>query len=172
MPDNLTNSACDAALCRIANGDMAALEVIYDKLGRRIFTLSLSILLDVHSAEDIMQDTFVRISAEAVSYRPGSNASAWILTMARNLSINCLTRRSRVIPSGELIDPMPCEPEETPFRALEALSLLDDEERQIVTLKLDGGMKHKAIAGLLCITPAACEKKYRRALEKLKKYYD
>jgi RNA polymerase sigma-70 factor (ECF subfamily) len=150
---------------------MAALEVIYDKLGRRIFTLSLSILRDIHSAEDIMQDTFIKISAEAVSYRPGSNASAWILTVARNLSINCLNRRNREVTCDELIDSPQRESEETPLGALEALSLLDDEERQIVTLKLDGGMKHKAIAELLGITPAACEKKYRRALEKLKKYY-
>ena len=58
-----------------------------------------------------------------------------------------------------------------PFSALEALRILDGEERQIVTLKIEGGLKHREIAAMLGITQAACEKRYRRALEKLKQYY-
>lgn len=174
MPaDTHINEICDDALCRIATGDMDALAVIYEKLGRRIFVLALSVLRDSAAAEDIMQDTFVRIAAEAHAYRQGSNATAFILTMTRNLSINLLNRRRRETPCGELTEENAgaSPPEPVAFRALEALSLLDDDERQIVTLKLDGGMKHRDIADLLGIGEAACQKRYRRALEKLREYY-
>ena len=63
------------------------------------------------------------------------------------------------------------ETEAKPLSALESLSLLSEEERQIVVLKLDGGQTHRQIASLLGISTAACEKRYRRALEKLKQYY-
>ncbi len=172
MANNTINSACDAALRRLANGDMSGLEEIYDTLGRRIFVLSLSILRDPYSAEDIMQDTFIKIAAGASGYRPGSNAAAFILTVTRNLSFNLLRRREREFSSDIIPDPAAPEPEQIPFRALDALSLLDEEERQIVTLRLDCGMKHREVAELLGITTAAAEKKYRRALVKLKKYYE
>ncbi|HHT53518.1 MAG TPA: hypothetical protein GX011_01100 [Clostridiales bacterium] len=81
------NSACDSALGRLASGDMDALEIIYDKLGRRIFLMALSILRDPHGAEDIMQQTFLKITEAAGAYTKGTNATAWILTTARNLSL-------------------------------------------------------------------------------------
>ncbi len=168
--DIIINSQCDRALCRLAGGDMSALEDIYNKLGRRIYMLALSILRDTHSAEDIMQDTFVKLAAEARAYRKGSNATAFILTVTRNLSLNLLKKQRRE-QSSEVIPDRIDESEAPPLVALEAMSLLDEQERQIVILKLDGGMKHRDIAAVLGITPQACQKRYRRALEKLKPYY-
>lgn len=168
--DILVNRQCDRALCRLAEGDMAALEDIYRKLGRRIYMLALSILRDTHSAEDIMQDTFVKLAAEARAYREGSNAIAFILTITRNLSLNLLKKQRRETPTEVL--PHSIDPGDAPpLAALEALSLLDEQERQIVILKLDCGMKHRHIAEIMGISPEACQKRYRRALEKLKPYY-
>ena len=167
--DIFLNHQCDRALSRLANGDMSALEDIYRQLGRRIYMLALSILRDTHSAEDIMQDTFVKLAAEARAYREGSNAIAFILTMTRNLSLNLLKKQRRETPSEQLPDRV--DGDAPPLAALEALALLDEQERQIVILKLDCGMKHKQIADILGITPDACQKRYRRALEKLKPYY-
>ena len=167
--DIFLNHQCDRALSRLANGDMSALEDIYRQLGRRIYMLALSILRDTHSAEDIMQDTFVKLAAEARAYREGSNAIAFILTMTRNLSLNLLKKQRRETPSEQLPDRV--DGDAPPLAALEALALLDEQERQIVILKLDCGMKHKQIAAILGITPDACQKRYRRALEKLKPYY-
>ncbi|MBQ9080354.1 MAG: RNA polymerase sigma factor [Clostridia bacterium] len=168
--DVFLNQQCDNALRRLASGDMSALEDIYSKLGRRIYMLALSVLRDTHSAEDIMQDTFVRLAAEAHAYRHGSNAIAFILTVTRNLSINLLNRRRRECPT-EYVPDVSDDTDAPCLTALEALSLLDETERQIVVLKLDGGMRHKQIAELIGISTAACQKRYRRALEKLKPYY-
>ena len=59
----------------------------------------------------------------------------------------------------------------TEIGALEALQCLDETERQIIVMKLDCGMKHRHIASILGISEAACQKRYRRSLEKLKDYY-
>lgn len=168
--DIFLNHQCDRALSRLANGDMSALEDIYHQLGRRIYMLALSILRDTHSAEDIMQDTFVKLAAEARAYRGGSNAIAFILTVTRNLSLNLLKKQRRETPTEVLPDSI--DSGDVPsLAALEALSILDEQERQIVILKLDCGMKHRHIAEIVGLSPEACQKRYRRALEKLKLYY-
>jgi RNA polymerase sigma-70 factor (ECF subfamily) len=153
---------------------MDGLETMYNKLGRRIYLLAYSILGDTHAAGDVMQDTLIRISEGAHALREGGNATAYILTVTRNLSIDALRRRQREIPHEELLGVGSDGREEafsTPFAALEALKILDEQERQIVTLKIEGGLRHREIAPILGISQAACEKRYRRALEKLKTYY-
>ena len=167
-----TDAACDMALCRIASGDHEALTVIYKKLGRQIYLLAYSILQDTYAAEDVMQETFVRLLASANRYQPQTNARAYVLKITRNLALNALQKRRREMTCESPIDENTAdETEAKPLSALESLSLLSEEERQIVVLKLDGGQTHKQIASLLGISTAACEKRYRRALEKLKQYY-
>ena len=167
-----TDAACDTALCRIAEGDHDALTVIYKKLGRQIYMLAYSILQDTYSAEDVMQETFVRLLTCAQHYQPKSNAKAYVLRITRNLALNALQKRQREVLRDSPIDENTADESETQsLAALEALKLLSEEERQIVVLKLDGGQTHRQIASLLGISTAACEKKYRRALEKLKQYY-
>ena len=173
MKDMITRAACEHALRRIAQGDMDGLETIYDKLGRRIYLLAYSILGDTHAAEDVLQDTLLRLGKHAAMREEG-NAISYVLTVARNLALDSLRRRGREIPCEELIgigsDGRESN-EDMPFSSLEALRTLDGEERQIVTLKIEGGLKHREIASILGISQPACEKRYRRALEKLKTYY-
>ena len=170
LPD-ITRAVCDRALRRLAEGDMDALEIIYHRLGRKIFMTAFSVLGDTHAAEDIMQDTFLRLAASAGSYRTGNNAIAYILTVTRHLAIDALAKKKREVPAEELFGADAAEEDTLPLRELEALRTLPEEDRQIVILKLDAGMKHRDIAALLGITPAACEKRYQRALGKLKEYY-
>ena len=170
LPD-ITRAVCDRALRRLAEGDMDALEIIYHRLGRKIFMTAFSVLGDTHAAEDIMQDTFLRLAASAGSYRTGNNAIAYILTVTRHLAIDALAKKKREVPAEELFGADAAEEDTLPLRELEALRTLTEDDRQIVILKLDAGMKHRDIAALLGITPAACEKRYQRALGKLKEYY-
>ena len=164
-------NACDAALCRIADGESDALAVIYEKLGRKIFMLSFSILGNKQDAEDIMQQTFMKLLSSASGYKKGTNARAYILKITQNLSLNLLDKRNRererILPEDENIPH--CDFPR--FEELEALSLIGEDDRQIVVLKIECGMTHRQIASLLGISTAACEKRYRRSIEKLKGYY-
>lgn len=177
MADWFLNKRCDEALCRLSEGDMNGLSDIYDLLSRRIFMLSLSILRDEETARDAMQDTFLKLATESQKYEKGSRAVAFILTVARNISLNILDKRRREaakigeLDEGLLVSDTDTYPSVCTVAVLSALSVLDDDERQIVVMKLDANMKHKAIAKLLGISEAAAQKRYRRAIEKLKKYY-
>ena len=163
--------ACDEALNRIAEGDHEALTVIYDKLGRKIFMLAYSILGERTLAEDVMQQTFVKLITSSSGYKKGTNAVSYILKTTQNLSFNALKKKNRqnecLCPVDETI---PFK-EEKELSALESLQILSEEDRMIVVLKLDTKSTHKEISALLGISVASCEKRYRRALQKLKEYY-
>lgn len=172
MSINLSEEkACDKALSRIASGDTEALAIIYDVLGRKIYMLAYSILGNKGDAEDVMQQTFVNLMTSSSGYKQGSDAKSYILKTAHNLAINLWKQKNiqneRVYPMDENI-PFTDEGE---MSSLESLKILSEEDRMIVVLKVDTKATHKEIAALLGISAAACEKRYRRALKRLKEYY-
>ncbi len=174
MRDPFLRHACDKALRHLSEGDSEALAVLHDRLGRRVYLLALSILRDTHAAEDILQDTWLRLAeGGARGYTPGTNPEAFVLTVARNLALTALNRRARELPSviAEDAEPDLTTSDGEPMSALPVLDGLDTEERQIVLLRLEYGMKHRDVAALLGITQAACEKKYSRAAAKMRSYY-
>ena len=161
---------CEEALLKVAGGDNSALEAIYNELGRCIFATAIVILHDYQSAQDVMHDTFMTIAAKADTYKVGSDAKAWITAIARNHAIDKL-RQGRFTVSvaepaaSEIFAENAAEESAEIYRAL---GMLSDEERQIVALKAISGYSHGEIAEQLNISLASCQKKYQRALQKLR----
>ena len=169
MTDRITdNIECGAALAKIARGDARALSVIYDRLAKKIFSLSFSILKDRCAAEDAMQETFLKILRCAGEYAKGESARAWIMAVARNTAIDLYRRRR----TYESVDALESVADESDFseavRMNEILSVLEDLDRDIVILKAVDGFRFREIGKIVGLSPDAAQKRYRRALEKLK----
>jgi RNA polymerase sigma-70 factor, ECF subfamily len=81
-------------LQRIATGDQAALAELYDRHRRLAYTLIMRILGSPSDAEEVLQETFVRVWTRADSYDAvlGSPA-AWLTRIARNRAIDRLRAR-------------------------------------------------------------------------------
>ena len=108
---------------------------------------------------------------KADSYEKETKARAWILSIARNIAIDIYRKRSFDCSSEDIKEEETKFDESSVLVSMEvkrALDSLDDEERQIITMKIYAGLKHKEIAPLLDINEEACKKKYQRALEKLR----
>src|SRR5215467_5172648 len=80
--------------------ELRALEALYRRMRVRVFAVALAVAGDRGIAEDVMQDTFVRVYSAAPGYRPGSRARAWVLTIARHLALDAMRRRARETVSG------------------------------------------------------------------------
>ena len=165
------NAECEKSILKIADGDHDALRLIHKYMNRQIYAVAYSVLRDFALSDDIVQETYVKIMEKASSYEKGTNARAWILSIARNLSIDVYRKRSFDCNEQNVSE------EETRFdegsvlfsmEVKRALDTLDDEERQIVTMKVYAELKHKVIAKILDITEDACKKKYQRAIAKLR----
>ena len=173
MQTELTSSGrCARAVAAVARGDMQPLAVIYDELGRQIFALALSILNNSADAEDAMQDTFVRIARHAQTFDQNGNARAWIMAVARNAALDILRRRREIpVPDGSFENTAQDGDFTRVYELNAMLSTLEEDDKQIVILKVVNGMKFGEIAAVFGITPEAARKRCARALEKLKAAY-
>ena len=173
MGDKRINQACDRAITDFLRGDRDALAIIYDLMARMIFSVSYSITESYQDAEDVLQDTMIEITKYAHRYRSGSNAKAWILAMARHLSIDVIRKRKAVVSADDTVMDNTPEP---PFdlsrlEVLDMLNTLDEEKRQIIVLRLYAELPYKEIASVMGLSVAAAQKKYQRAIRALKDYF-
>src|SRR6478752_7485320 len=86
----------DAALMlRVKRGDRAAFEELVEKYKQPVLNLVYRILQDAAESEDLAQQVFVQVFKAADRYRVSAKFSTWLFTIARNLSLNEIRRRSR-----------------------------------------------------------------------------
>jgi len=78
----------------IRNDDAAALEVIYDEYGNRIYKYLLSVLCSEEKARDIMQNLFVAIAEKRFYLVKARNLEGYIFIMARNQAMDFLREQS------------------------------------------------------------------------------
>jgi RNA polymerase sigma-70 factor, ECF subfamily len=108
----------DAALMlRVKQGDTVAFAQLVDKYKQFVTSFISRIIGDPVEAEDIAQNVFFQVYRSANRYAVSSKFSTWLFTIARNLSLNEIRRRSRH-PAESLDAPHPDRPDE-PLRQIE-----------------------------------------------------
>lgn len=163
----------DELLSGVATGDREALAQLYRRTRTAVYGLALSYVKNAHDAQDVTQDTFVRVWDSAYQYKPQGSPMGWLLAVARNLALMKLRQGSRQEQlEDEEWDAIPAEsPAVTPEDRQvlqQAMAALTDEERQVVMLHAVTGLKHREIAHLLEMPLATVLSKYHRALKKLR----
>ncbi len=174
-PRYLAPSVDASLLQEVAGGSRDALSRLYEQAGAAVYGFALSILKNPHSAEDVMQETFLQVFSSARSYQGRGKPMAWILTIARNLSLMKLREQKRIsqTPLEEMWDLQSgdkgLEKKEDKILLDGVLQSLTEEERQILMLHATSGLKHREIAAMLKLPLPTVLSKYRRALLKLEK---
>jgi RNA polymerase sigma-70 factor (ECF subfamily) len=151
-----TDSDPDAALMlRVKRGDDAAFAELVEKYKQPVMNLVYRIIRDATEAEDVAQNVFVQVHKSAHRYVPTARFSTWIFTIARNLCLNEIRRRSRH-PADSLEGAQP-ESEDQPARQFEdhktrlpAEMLLHGELEQKIELALAELPETQRTAILLC----------------------
>jgi RNA polymerase sigma-70 factor, ECF subfamily len=131
-------------MLRVKNGDRAAFEELVEKYKQPVINLIYRTLPDAAEAEDLAQCVFVQVYKSAGRYKVTARFSTWLFTIARNLCLNEIRRRSRH-PADSLESPYPHH-EDQPMRQLEDSNVLTPPEalvRQELYEKVE-----QALAGL------------------------
>ena len=115
---------------RLQRRDPQALAELYDKYGRIAFSLIVRIVRDQGIAEDLTQETFLRVWNRMAGFDAQRGAlGAWVLTVARNRSIDYL----RSVDGRTRLNAIELTATETPavFVDLEANLMNSDRARQL-----------------------------------------
>jgi RNA polymerase sigma-70 factor (ECF subfamily) len=124
-----------------------------------------------HLADDLLQQTFLRLAEHGAELRADSDLRAWLFTVARNAFLaHVRSRRRTVEPALELVtaDYTP----EAEARLLlgdveEALEKLRVEDRELLLLVGVEGLEPLAVARLLEVEPATLRQRLARARQRL-----
>ncbi len=106
---------------KIRRGDREAFATLVDKYKQPVINFTARILNDSHEAEDIAQNVFIQVHKAADRYDVSARFSTWLFTIARNLCLNELRRRSRH--PAESMDANLEADEEHPARQIEDASV-------------------------------------------------
>jgi len=175
----------ESLVIRVAGGNSAALEVLYDRYAAIVLGLALRIIGERASAEDVVQETFWRVWKGAETFQPQRGLFiSWLFRIARNLSIDAY-RRGNVRPQGVSADDDDASIlEQTPDLDVDiaaqtqsilenkqirnALSSLPGVQRQVIEMAYFHGMTRQEIAEATGEALGTIHTRARLALQKLR----
>ena len=143
---------------------------LYEPVYKDMYRLAYYYLGNAQDAEDVVGETVLKAYEKFASLRKKEAFKSWIFTILVN---QCMTflRKKTIKGTSELIEEPSFESNmEDKAVAEELLSVLSEEERQIVVLSVFGGYKGEEIARILHIKHGTVRTKYRRALKKMERY--
>ncbi len=171
----------DAALVRgFASGDPVAADELYGRYASRIYGLGLVMLGNEAAAEDLVQDSFVKILRSAGNFDPARGSlDTWVLLVARSLALDSLRRRvleARTLTATRPLDDADPEPgpdhvaetHDLVERARRAMSALTDGQRAALELAYFGGKTSAEVAELEGIPLGTAKTRIRSALIRLR----
>lgn len=176
----MTNFVDDYELIdRITLGDQQAFISLYDRYSGRVYALTLRILGDSMMAEEVTQDTFLKVWSRARQYNPDrGKITSWLLTIARRTALDRLRLEDRRPVLSHQQDPdetwksIPNEnslSEETRWRSLYfAVKALPEEQRQVIELAYYKGMSQSEIAEALDWPLGTVKTRVRAAMQSLR----
>lgn len=147
----------DLELFRALAGDepaaQAALTRLYRRYSQRIYTYCRKITSDNHVAEDLLQETFVKLYDSGRQARPVENVPAYLMTIARNL---CLSHRARSHRQFVPVEDFHLTTRDVPYEQKElldliqaSLELLPDDYREAFVLREYNGLSYNEIADVI-----------------------
>jgi RNA polymerase sigma factor (sigma-70 family) len=181
-PDNEPSD--EALLNAIAGGATWALEALYDRYSRVLYSLAYRMVADHQIAEDLLQDAFISIWRRATSYSPQTGAAhSWIISILHHRAIDHLRavrRRSAVqeAPLDEIeLDETTAFPDvwDEAWESVKseqvyaALMKIPTEQRLVIELAYFQGWTHTEVAEGIHIPLGTVKARIRLGLQHLKR---
>jgi len=176
---------------RYRNGDENAFEILYRKYEKPVFSFIYRLLMSTVDAEDLCQETFLRLVKEKKKYKVSGNFKTWIFRIALNLCRDRLRRkkfrshRSIDAPSlsqtgninefeNSLSDPTPdqidcMEKNEMKVLIQKAFAKLPEKQRTVIIMKEYQALKFSEIADIMKSPVGTVKSLNHRGRQKLKK---
>jgi RNA polymerase sigma-70 factor (ECF subfamily) len=184
--------ANETLMLRFRNGDVRAFEILLARHRQSIFEFILRSVgpHNTAQAEDLTQETFLRVVKQASTYEQRAKFTTWLYTLARNLCIDASRRakhrRAQSLDSADeegnsLLDrtaaPNPAVDRQVISRQLQtrleqAIGTLPDDQREVFLMRESADLSFKEIADIIGVSENTVKSRMRYALEKLRAALD
>lgn len=171
-------------MIRCREGDMSAFELIVLRYKDAIFNFIYHFVADYHLAQDISQETFLRVLKNAGRYKSRDCFKTWLYRIAANLCKNQLRDRNRhrtmslddpaldiesLNRNSYLTPDIIYEKEEIREMVKNALELLPEDQRVTIIMREYQGLSYEEIASVMNCSLGAIKSKIFRARQNIKK---
>ncbi|WP_242836114.1 RNA polymerase sigma factor [Ruminococcus albus] len=143
------------------------LREVMDRHGNRILRLAYSYVHNMQDAEEILQDTLIKLLDSAPVFESEEHEKAWLIRVAANLSKNRI-EYNKLRDTDELNDELVAEQRDDLTFVWEAVKELPDNYREVIHLFYEEGYQTDEIAEILGETGANIRTRLKRARAKLK----
>ncbi|MBI2166293.1 MAG: sigma-70 family RNA polymerase sigma factor [Chloroflexi bacterium] len=176
----LQHLADEELMALIVLGREAALEAVYTRHARALFSLALHILKDGSRAEEVLQDVFLTLWRRPSQYDPARGGLfPWLVSVTRNRAIDELRRRRiklAPVQEGFLENlaadqvglDVPVLLAEEQALARRAIAQLPPEQQQVIRLAFFYGYSHSEIARQLGQPLGTVKTRIRLAMQKMR----
>ena len=166
----MCDRAGDPPLADLAAGRAEAFAALYDRYSAKLYRAALAMLGSSADAEDVVQEVFVSMVRSRHKLAEVRSLNAYLFTALRHAAHRRAAAPSSV--SLSVVDPPSVPAVEHDDRLDRALQQLPPEQREVVALKIDGGLTFAQIGQALDISPNTAASRYRYALQKLRQYME
>lgn len=156
------------------NGDQGAVTELIQQVSPRLHRFFLARLVSRRYADDLLQETWLRIHAARHTYRPGAPVLPWLYSIARHVRVDGY-RKARRVESRELqVDLMPersrpAGPAPARGPDLNALlSELPESQREVITMLKVADMTLEEVARATSSSVGSVKQKAHRGYQKLR----
>ncbi len=164
-------------LHEVANGSEAAFRSLFERYSGKLYHFILPLTGSAELAEDIVQDSFLKIWLYRERLSSITHFNAYLFRMARNAIITGMQRRAvetgiitaKLAPAGSPV--LPDEELQIKFvknTINEAVNSLPEQQRKVWLLRRESGMSINEIAGLLHISAVTVKRHLTEAGKKLR----
>jgi RNA polymerase sigma-70 factor (ECF subfamily) len=168
-------------MLRFRKGDVRAFEVLVRRHRTPVFSFLLRLTGDRGRAEDLCQETFLRLVRAAAGWEERARLRTFLFAIARNLAVDesrrAALRRAEVLGGDAEAGGEP-SPDPAPDRAAEAallrpkleaaLAALPAEQREVFLLREHAGLRFAEIAEVTGVPENTVKSRMRYALEALR----
>ena len=170
-------------LSEVAGGDVEAYGKLVHRYRGRLYNFVFRFVGDPETAEDIVQETFLRAFRKRTEYKAIANFSTWLFTIAGNLAKSELRRRKRWrlfsvdrdeesdtgldLPDESFRPDMVTESSITDVQIQRAIDTLSDNYRQVVLLRDVDGLSYQEVSEIVNCPVGTVKSRVSRARMKL-----
>ena len=169
----------DGLLARVARGDQAAFEAVYDKLAGPVYGLILRVVRDPAQSEEVSQEVLLEVWRSAARFDPAKGSAAtWVMTIAHRRAVDrvrsAAAAAAREVKTAEVPSPNGDEVADSVAASIEAervrrcLDGLTEAQRESITLAYYGGYSYRQVGERLGVALSTIKTRIRDGLIRMR----